>query len=220
MSKFHKALILFSTILTLFFIVVLIYAMSKEDVTQNIVKEIPKDTPKKERSFGTVNTIVDGFDVERVNLWSTTDDDRKTIGKCINGEFVEILDTFNLDSTEEGAKYYIKIKTSNGAEGWFLNGFVNLDEHPALGKYCFGENLYAHALAEDFVKEQLKSPSSAIFPSTSEKIARTINIGGCSYKIFSWVESQNPFGVMIRNKFECILTFNGENYTCSKLKFY
>ncbi|WP_319230545.1 zinc ribbon domain-containing protein [Draconibacterium orientale] len=77
----------------------------------------------------------------------------------------------------------------------------------------------AYNYAEDFVKESLKSPSTAKFPGVSEKDQHTTDLGGGKYKIESWVDSQNGFGATIRTRFSCIIIFEGNNVKCQQLKF-
>ena len=77
----------------------------------------------------------------------------------------------------------------------------------------------AYNYAKDFVKENLKSPSTAEFPGVSEKDRHTTSLGGGKYKIVSWVDSQNSFGATIRTNFSCIIVFEGNNVRCEDLKF-
>jgi hypothetical protein len=76
----------------------------------------------------------------------------------------------------------------------------------------------AYHYAKDFVKKQLKSPSTAEFPGIFEKDGHIVELGNDSYKIVSWVDSQNGFGATIRSKFSCTITFNGKQVTCSGLQ--
>ncbi len=77
----------------------------------------------------------------------------------------------------------------------------------------------AYSYAEDFVKQNLKSPSTADFPGVSEKDQHITNLGGGKYRIESWVDSQNSFGATIRAKFSCIIIFEGNKVRCEQLKF-
>jgi len=75
----------------------------------------------------------------------------------------------------------------------------------------------AYDYAEQFVKKELKSPSTADFPGFSEKKEHISDMGGGRYKISSWVDSQNSFGAQIRTSFSCIIIFDGENVRCEQL---
>lgn len=77
----------------------------------------------------------------------------------------------------------------------------------------------AYRYAENFVSEKLKSPSTAEFPGISEKDKHITSLGGDTYKIESWVDSQNSFGATIRTNFSCTITFEGNNVRCKDLKF-
>jgi hypothetical protein len=77
----------------------------------------------------------------------------------------------------------------------------------------------AYSYAEDFVKQKLKSPSSAEFPGTFEKDEHITELGNRKYKINSWVDSQNSFGAQIRTNFSCTITFDGDNVYCNDLMF-
>jgi hypothetical protein len=65
----------------------------------------------------------------------------------------------------------------------------------------------AYSYAEDYVKSQLKSPSTAKFPSILKKDAHISSLGNATYRITSWVDSQNGFGAMIRSDFTCQIYF-------------
>jgi len=78
-------------------------------------------------------------------------------------------------------------------------------------------NFLAYNYAEDFVKQKLKSPSTAIFPGVSEKNEHIIDLGSGKYKINSWVDSQNGFGAMLRTNFSCTIIFEGEKVRCEDL---
>lgn len=75
----------------------------------------------------------------------------------------------------------------------------------------------AYNYAEKFVKERLKSPSTAKFPGTTEKYKHITELGNTEYQIYSWVDSQNGFGAMIRSSFSCKIIFEGNNVRCENL---
>ena len=58
----------------------------------------------------------------------------------------------------------------------------------------------AYIMMKDFVKEKLKSPSTAVFPSDSYKL-HVKPLPNQTYEISSYVDSQNSFGALIRTKF-------------------
>ena len=63
--------------------------------------------------------------------------------------------------------------------------------------------MLAYNTASEYVKLELKSPSSAKFPGLTQKSNHVIVKGDGEFKISSWVESKNSFGVMIRSNWSC-----------------
>jgi len=60
----------------------------------------------------------------------------------------------------------------------------------------------AYIMMEDFVKQRLKSPSTAEFPGVFDgKLDHVTAIGNQTYRIVSYVDAQNSFGAQIRTKF-------------------
>lgn len=65
---------------------------------------------------------------------------------------------------------------------------------------------YSWIYAEDYIKEILKSPSTADFcRASTRKISET------QYKVTSCVDSQNGFGAMIRSEWEADMAYLGSN---------
>jgi RNA polymerase subunit RPABC4/transcription elongation factor Spt4 len=76
----------------------------------------------------------------------------------------------------------------------------------------------AQADCENFVKARLKSPSTAKFPAGPE-----ITISGSGtgpWKIYGYVDSQNSYGAMLRQKYECVLHYEGTTVKLDKLDFH
>jgi len=59
----------------------------------------------------------------------------------------------------------------------------------------------AYYMSEGFVKEKIKSPSTAKFPSGSDKEVSVIKKDNNQYMIRSYVDSQNSFGATLRTNF-------------------
>jgi len=75
-------------------------------------------------------------------------------------------------------------------------------EDPNAWKYR--DNSYkTYEMCQEFVKDNLKSPSSAVFPETYSEIKRGAikTLKDQEYIINSYVDSQNSFGAMIRTHF-------------------
>ena len=63
----------------------------------------------------------------------------------------------------------------------------------------------ANIMAEGFVKQILKAPSTADFPF----LDYTTTIDGSRYTVSSYVDSQNSFGAMIRSNWRVVMDHNG-----------
>ena len=85
------------------------------------------------------------------------------------------------------------------------------------GEYASSQDLLAFNYSEEFVKERLKSPSTASFPRSSEKRDYITKLGENKYLIEAWVDSQNGFGAMIRSKYSCTITFVDDKVRCENL---
>ena len=73
---------------------------------------------------------------------------------------------------------------------------------------------FALGVAQGFVKDLLKSPSSAKWPGFFESAGHTRALGDNRYRIRSWVDSQNSFGALLRMNYTAIVRDNG-NYNWS-----
>jgi hypothetical protein len=80
-------------------------------------------------------------------------------------------------------------------------------------------SILAYNLAEDCVKQRLKSPSTAEFAGLFEKKDHVTKIGSDKYKIRSYVDAQNSFGATIRNQWSCTITLynDGDSYQCENV---
>jgi hypothetical protein len=54
---------------------------------------------------------------------------------------------------------------------------------------------------QHYIKNKLKCPSTAKFPSEKESRYCVNESGKDTFQIYSWVDSQNTFGAMIRTQF-------------------
>lgn len=59
----------------------------------------------------------------------------------------------------------------------------------------------AYIAMEEHVKRQLRTPSTAEFPSHREKQSHTTKRGNNTYVINSWVDAENAFGAQVRTRF-------------------
>ncbi len=84
-------------------------------------------------------------------------------------------------------------------------------------KKANSDEIGAQIMAEKFVTEKLKSPSTADFCSHSEYVFENYATGEWSVK--GWVDSQNGFGAMIRTKFRVMLKYNVDADTWTMTDF-
>lgn len=90
----------------------------------------------------------------------------------------------------------------------FLVFLVVKDSKPTETSEPTVKNSMLYVIAQEAVKQELKSPSTANFPYSSEAIF----IGGLTdsiYNVGSYVDSQNGFGAMIRSDFNVRLKYKG-----------
>ncbi len=80
------------------------------------------------------------------------------------------------------------------------------------------ESTLAYVMIKRVVKSYLKSPRTAKFPGAFDgRAGHTRSLGGGSYQITSWVDSQNSFGAMIRTSFTATIYLYGDNYKVKQL---
>ncbi len=79
-----------------------------------------------------INTILDGFDVEKINLWDHPTKRDKIVAKCINNEPVYIIDSF---TTRDGVKY-LQVRTFSNVDGcldgWCSSACVRKEASEAI----------------------------------------------------------------------------------------
>lgn len=117
------------------------------------------------------------------------------IGLVIIGGLLALLSTCS-DSPEKEAKR--QLKAADRAD-----------------RLC-NDTQMAFFMSQDFVKQNLKSPTSAKF--SSNPVA-TKNIGYCRTLVIATVDSQNSFGAMIRSSYSVEITYHkkSDNWSASGL---
>lgn len=91
--------------------------------------------------------------------------------------------------------------------GWILNMFKSNDDRSSDAWVC----------AEDIVRQNLKSPSSAKFCTYPEATIK--DKGNNEYMITGWVNADNSFGVNIRTNFTVTLTLTQKGYKNARCYF-
>lgn len=132
---------------------------------------------------------------------------------------------------EKFAPKYINLKdqhksnTDNIPWKWIIGGIIALifviglfsDDNNGTGN---SDPILAYNYAKDFIKDRLKSPSTAEFPGTFEKKNHVRDLGNGQYQISSWVDSQNGFGAKIRSRWSCKITFKNEQVHAENIVIY
>lgn len=83
----------------------------------------------------------------------------------------------------------------------------------------------AWVMAQQFVEDKLKSPSTASFGGVfsgdyQDPDSVVSDLGGGKYRVRAWVDSQNSFGATIRTRFVCELEDRGGgSWRCTSLVF-
>ncbi len=67
----------------------------------------------------------------------------------------------------------------------------------------------AYLFSQEFVKENIKSPTTASFPTSDYKCF--VNQYDSTYTVKSYVDAQNGFGAMIRSKYMVEMKYTGGN---------
>ena len=73
------------------------------------------------------------------------------------------------------------------------------------------DGILSYSYARDFIKQNLKSPSTAEFPSFTEVNHKYL--GNCTHNITGDVNAQNSFGAMLRNKFNVTVRYDKKEKT-------
>lgn len=77
----------------------------------------------------------------------------------------------------------------------------------------------AFVTSQEFVKRQLKAPTTAVFPWSSDDGVHVTNNGGCNFTVSAFVDAQNSFGAMLRTRFVVDLsTDDGETWSASRVE--
>ena len=84
------------------------------------------------------------------------------------------------------------------------------------------DRIGAFVMAQEFVKKALKAPSTAQFPLINadgvSSIPTTTPDGKCAFSVVTYVDAQNSFGAMIREKYAVTVSPDG-NGTWTLVEF-
>jgi len=69
----------------------------------------------------------------------------------------------------------------------------------------------AFVMSQNFVKQALRSPSSASFPSATSNGVNVRRSGECEFQVRGYVDSQNAFGAVLRNNYSITMRYNPDS---------
>lgn len=120
-----------------------------------------------------------------------------------------------------------------GLGGWGLHSYFSLPDtpsarppaSPAAGRsHSDDKKRDAWLMAEQFVKDRLRSPSTAefrgkgLFGESQDYRQCVRDLGGNRYRVAGWVDAQNAFGATLRSRFTCTLrSTGGDRWTCEAI---
>ncbi len=87
------------------------------------MKKKSEGTITKKIGSGHITTIVDNYDVKKVNLWSSTLSSRKIVASMVNDEKVYIL-------KDEDPYYLVESANGDGRKGYCMKGFIIVTKPP------------------------------------------------------------------------------------------
>ena len=71
------------------------------------------------------------------------------------------------------------------------------------------DKLTAYVMAEGWVEDRLKAPSTAKFPNNYDE--HTTKISENKFRINSYLDAENSFGAMIRTRFTAVVEYVGDD---------
>jgi len=76
----------------------------------------------------------------------------------------------------------------------------------------------AYVMANEFVQQRLKAPSTAQFPTMSSSGVSISHQGNCTHIVSGYVDAQNSFGAMLRTAYTATLQYQRERNSWRLLK--
>lgn len=76
------------------------------------------------------------------------------------------------------------------------------------------DDIGAFVMAQEFIKQKLKAPSTADFPSIVDSgvsVSKTSSGGKCAFRVRTPVDAENSFGAKLREHFTVELKPDGED---------
>lgn len=121
-----------------------------------------------------------------------------------------------------------KKEETKSAIGWTITCFLVIVLYIAFGKPAFDtpqkphepDDTEAFVMSQSFVEQRLVSPTTAKFPYIGDAYEVT-KIDSVTWRIHSYVDSQNRFGAMVRTSYKAKLMYVGnEKWKLLDIKIY
>ncbi|MFW6121310.1 MAG: hypothetical protein ACOC80_10500 [Petrotogales bacterium] len=83
------------------------------------------------------------------------------------------------------------------------------------------DRIEAFLISQQFVENYLKAPGSVEWPSITDNKVRINNIDDNIWEVYSYVDSENSFGALIRTIYFCKIQYNKDkdNWTLLEIEF-
>jgi hypothetical protein len=98
---------------------------------------------------------------------------------------------------------------------WTLSGGAN---SPSGASAFVPDRFNAWVACQNFVTKNLKAPSSAQFPSTTDPDVSIAHLSNDRWSVLGYVDAQNSFGAQLRQTFTCQVIYSGTTVTLKKLQ--
>ena len=129
------------------------------------------------------------------------------IAVSVINKIKENNDTVVFVKEEQSSDNYTSVEEDNhtlSEEDYNSSTYQTVTDDDILGEVW--------GMAQSFVKDKLKSPSSADFPVYGDSNVSITNSGDY-YKVVGYVDAENGFGAETRSTFSLVLKKSGNNYT-------
>jgi hypothetical protein len=117
-------------------------------------------------------------------------------------------------ATKRDSETNIRIALSVGAIAvvvvwvWYFNWSSSPQRAEEQAAKDCGNTTMAFVMSQNFVKQRLKAPSTANFPTVVDNGVVVRAIPDCSFDVSAYVDAQNGFGAPIRNRYTAKMSYD------------
>lgn len=110
-------------------------------------------------------------------------------------------------ATKRGSETNLRITVAVGAIAvlmvwvWYANWNSSPKRDEEQAATDCGNTTMAFVMSQNFVKQRLKSPSTAEFPYVTDRGVKAVTAPGCTFDVAAFVDAKNGFGASIRNRY-------------------